>query len=154
MRGLSLLRHSPVLIVVAAAIAVASGGIAAASIPDSSGVIHGCYGTGANPSAALRVIDTAQGATCSKNENSLTWNQTGPKGDKGDPGPPGPSEMFGEGHPGGTNALACAATTLTVAAVPAGDYAISGKTQLTNNVFEGRAVSCELQREREDRDDG
>jgi hypothetical protein len=132
---------------VVASIAVASAGIAAASIPDPNGVIHGCYGTGSNPTAALRVIDTDMGATCSKNEKSLTWDQTGPpgpKGDKGDPGPPGPSEVFGAGHPGGTDVLASAETTLTATAVPAGDYAISGKTQLTNNAFEGRPVSCEL----------
>ena len=35
-----------------------------ASIPDASGVIHGCYNTSlahGNPTGALRVIDTLQG---------------------------------------------------------------------------------------------
>jgi hypothetical protein len=144
MRGLSLLRRSPVLVVTVAAVAIASAGIAVASIPDSSGVIHGCYNTGSNPSGTLRVIDSDKGATCSKNEKPLTWNQTGPKGDKGDPGPPGPSEMFGASDSSAQNVLSSSETLLTGAAVPAGDYAIQGKTELLNDTTDGRATSCEL----------
>lgn len=86
--------------------AAAVAGIAYASIPDSNGLIHGCYNTGSNPSGQLRVVDTGKGATCSKNEQALTWNQTGPqgpqgpqgaKGEKGDPGAPGPTYNAGTG---------------------------------------------------------
>jgi hypothetical protein len=65
-----------VLLVVA--VAVAAGGIAYAAIPDSNGVIDGCY---AKKDGALRVIDTAAGATCdTKKENAIHWDQTGQTG--------------------------------------------------------------------------
>jgi len=61
-------------------------GIAWASIPDSSGVIHGCRKT-ANPGAgALIVIDTDAGQTCPSGFTALDWNQTGPVGPPGQPG--------------------------------------------------------------------
>lgn len=74
------------LLVVAAGLA--AGGIAYASIPDSNGVIQGCY---AKSRGQLRVIDTDKGQTCTANENPLNWNQTGPLGPPGPPGPPGPT---------------------------------------------------------------
>ena len=73
---------------VAVAIAVSGGAIAYASIPDSSGVIHGCYTVNGG---ALRVIDTAKGQTCATGQHSLNWNQKGPKGAAGPPGPAGVS---------------------------------------------------------------
>jgi hypothetical protein len=57
-----------------------------ASIPDSNGLIHGCY---AKTSGALRAIDTAKGQKCAANELALTWNQTGPKGATGAKGAAG-----------------------------------------------------------------
>jgi hypothetical protein len=73
-----------VLLAIAALVA-AGMGIAYASIPDSSGVIHACYQSppphhGAN----LQVIDTDNGGSCGGGMVALTWNQTGPQG------PPGP----------------------------------------------------------------
>jgi hypothetical protein len=65
--------------------------VAYASIPDSGGIIHGCY---QQYTGALRVIDTAKSA-CKVAETSLDWNQTGPPGPKGDQGIPGP-----KGDPG------------------------------------------------------
>jgi hypothetical protein len=59
----------------ATVVAVIGGGIGWAAIPDSSGVIHGCY---AKSNGALRAIDTGQ--TCGKSEVPLNWNQTGPPG--------------------------------------------------------------------------
>jgi hypothetical protein len=41
-----------------------------ASIPDASGVIHGCRKTSGG---ALRVIDTGAGQTCMANETALNW---------------------------------------------------------------------------------
>jgi len=53
-----------------------------ASIPDSAGVIHGCYyqpgkigGTGLRP-GDLRVIDPAKGQSCATDERPLDWGQT------------------------------------------------------------------------------
>lgn len=90
------------------AVGAAGGGAAwaVASVPDSSGVIHGCvalmYGasgevpvtTGAN----LRVIDTEAGQQCTTpngefnpGEKAIEWNVTGPPGVTGPKGPPGQS---------------------------------------------------------------
>jgi hypothetical protein len=73
-----------------AALALVGAGVAYAAIPDSSGVIHGCYST---KNGSLRVIDSA--AKCANGEVALNWNQQGPKGDTGAPGPQGP-----KGDPG------------------------------------------------------
>jgi hypothetical protein len=59
-------------------------GISYASIPDSSGVIHGCRNTS---TGALRVINAPK-QVCSSSEKALNWNQTGPAG------PPGPVLSF------------------------------------------------------------
>ena len=47
---------------------LAAAGVAYAAIPGPDGVISACYNTGSNPSGQLRVIDTASGAKCSKND--------------------------------------------------------------------------------------
>jgi hypothetical protein len=65
-RGISL----AALVVLAVA---AAGGIAYASIPDSSGVIHSCY---KNATGDLRVIDADAGGDCLPNESALDWSQT------------------------------------------------------------------------------
>jgi hypothetical protein len=62
-----------------AAAAVLAGGAAygaVSSIPDSAGVIHGCYDSGGN----VKVIDTSVTTTCPKGYTSLNWNQQGPAG--------------------------------------------------------------------------
>src|SRR5438034_11104221 len=74
------------------------GGIAYASIPDGSGVIHGCY---SSTSGALRVIDTAMGQICSATERVLNWNQTGPTGPTGQTGAQGPYGATGAHGPTG-----------------------------------------------------
>ena len=79
------------------AVTLAAGGIAYASIPDASGVIHGCYKTN---QGTLRVIDTDQGQTCANSESLLNWNQKGPIGAQGSQGPqgdPGPTYAAGTG---------------------------------------------------------
>ncbi len=48
------------------------GGIAAASIPDQQGMIHGCYN---NDTGALRVIDTPSFSCDPDLESELTWVQ-------------------------------------------------------------------------------
>jgi hypothetical protein len=58
MKG-KLLRPTVVALAIAGAL-LAAGGIAYATIPDSSGVIHACYKTN---QGTLRVIDTGQGQT-------------------------------------------------------------------------------------------
>ncbi len=93
------------LIVVAAAtgLALAGTGIALASIPDSSGVIHACY---QNPPPAhganLQVIDTGAGGSCGGGMAALTWNQTGPQGPAGATGATGPQGPAGPSTAGPT----------------------------------------------------
>jgi hypothetical protein len=67
----------PVIVATALAAAVLIASAAWAAIPDSGGVIHGCYLT---KGGLLRVVDTDAGQTCTKYEVALTWNQTGPQG--------------------------------------------------------------------------
>jgi hypothetical protein len=71
--------------------AVAAGGIAVASIPDQSGVIHGCYN---KTDGTLRVIDTAS-HHCRSTEIAIQWNRTGP------PGAPGAAGRTGSAGPAG-----------------------------------------------------
>ena len=56
-----------------------AGGVAWAAIPDSGGVIQGCYNNGGN----LKVVSELP---CPKGWTSLQWNQEGPKGDPGTAG--------------------------------------------------------------------
>ena len=79
------------------AVLVAGGGVALATIPDSGGVISGCY---AKRDGGLRVID-APSALCKSSETALTWNKTGPQGSKGDSGPQGPKGDQGAQGPQG-----------------------------------------------------
>jgi hypothetical protein len=65
---------------IAIGLILATATVAVASIPDGSGVIHGCRD---NKSGALRVIDTDRGQTCRSGETTLTWNQAGPQGPAG-----------------------------------------------------------------------
>ena len=84
--------------------AVLAGGAAFAAIPDSTGVINGCYQKNVGN---LRVIDPSAGDSCRPSEVSLSWSQTGPagpqgpKGDKGDTGPAGPAGPTGPAGPKG-----------------------------------------------------
>src|SRR5487761_1588508 len=64
-----------VVILVASAV-----GVAAASIPDSSGLVHGCYKATAatNGTHALTIIDAAKTSACPSGYKSLNWNVNGP----------------------------------------------------------------------------
>ena len=68
------------------AVLAVGGGFAYSAIPDSAGVLHGCY---SGKDGALRLIDTAAGQRCSKKETAVSWNQAGTPGPRGAPGPAG-----------------------------------------------------------------
>lgn len=128
----SLGRGGRLLLVVAVGGAVF--GIASAvqaSIPDASGVIHGCYNTSlahGSPTGALRVIDTAKpNGTCASWEAPLDWNQTGPTGVTGATGPTGPTgpsgSWYAEGH--ASSGANDAPTTIASLTLPPGNYTLS-----------------------------
>lgn len=69
------------------------GGVSYASIPDSSGVVHGCYRTSNPAKGAVTVVDSDAGESCPSGTASLNWNQIGtqgPAGPQGLAGLPGP----------------------------------------------------------------
>jgi hypothetical protein len=68
-------------------------GVAWAAIPDSDGVIQGCYNSGGN----IKVVSELP---CPKGYTSLPWNQQGPKGD---PGTDGVSPAVTQLSPGDAN---------------------------------------------------
>ncbi len=137
-------------LVLALAVGGAVFGIATAvqaSIPDSSGVIHGCYNNSlahGYPTGALRVIDTSKvNGNCASWETPLNWLQaapTGATGPTGQTGPTGPTGATGPTGPSGTPDVWSAATSppgaaislgqqtlVLTKAVPAGTYLIQAK---------------------------
>ena len=73
-----------------------------AAIPDSSGVINGCYQKNVGN---LRVIDPSAGDSCRPSEIAISWSQTGPQGPHGATGPAGPVAPTGpKGDTGATGA--------------------------------------------------
>jgi hypothetical protein len=110
------------LLVTLAVAGVALGaGIAYASIPDSGGMIHGCY---ANKDGSLRVIDTGAGGACDpKKETPLNWNQKGPTG------PSGTSHAY-YSYGGLTSFTMLGGSFVTVgklASLPAGTYVVTAR---------------------------
>src|SRR3954454_14664 len=77
---------------------LAGGAVALAAIPDSSGVIHGCYQKNVGN---LRVIDPDAGDKCRPPEITISWNQTGPVGPVGPQGPKGDTGATGPQGPKG-----------------------------------------------------
>lgn len=118
---------------IAIVVVLAAGGIAYASIPDSGGVIHGCY---QKTNGSLRVIDTEAGGKCSSNENSLSWNQTGPAG------PRGPSDAYLASD--GGKPIGLSPTTLVSLTLPAGNYTLIAKTGVYD-LSSADIVDCLLQ---------
>jgi hypothetical protein len=110
---------------VLAVIGLVVGGIAFATIPDSSGVIHGCY---SKNNGALRVIDDSV-SQCSNKENALNWNARGT------------SHAYHASDPT-VIALSTTPTTILSLNLPAGSYVVVGKTNTFGLV--NYNVSCTL----------
>ncbi|RIK36815.1 MAG: hypothetical protein DCC55_26145 [Chloroflexi bacterium] len=90
------LGHASLVVLVVAWLPLVLGSADAASIPELTGEITGCYDT---ENGALRVINAAAGQQCGATEQTLIWNQigpAGPQGEKGDTGPAGPAGPQGE----------------------------------------------------------
>ncbi len=95
---LTLTRVAPIAL---AAAVISVSGIALASIPDASGVIHGCYKTSGPAQGVLGVIDTGAGQACPSGTTPLSWNQTGPQGPAGATGATGAQGPQGDTGPQG-----------------------------------------------------
>jgi hypothetical protein len=119
------MRRRTVFLSVLGAVLLTMGGVAAhATIPDSSGVIHGCY----DKSGALRVVDPPTPPGCTAKERAVNWNQTGPQG------PAGPQGS--QGAPGGVSGYVVATTNSgfiaagsggsVVAYCPTGEHVLDG----------------------------
>lgn len=117
-------RRLPSAAVLAVAVLTVNATAVVASIPDSAGVIHGCYNS---QTGNVRVIDSPT-ATCRNDETAIQWNQTGPQGpqgpggpqgQKGDPGaigpagPQGPQGATGPAGPAGPQGPASAPDAIT-----------------------------------------
>jgi hypothetical protein len=104
MRRITGFRPSPAMAVASIALFLAVGGVAAASIPDASGVVHVCY---QKSGGGLRIVDTAKRGTvgrCRKGERATSWTRraavTGTSGVRGSQGrwaPPAPPQALPEG---------------------------------------------------------
>jgi hypothetical protein len=137
MRG-KLIRPALVGLVIVGALLVV-GGIAYATIPDASGVIHGCYKKAPpnnkpapSDTGTLRVIDTDKGQTCSPSETPLDWNQTG---QQGPPGPTGPSDVYSvDGYGAGLKNLPfhTEVDLATTSTLPVGSYFVQAETEANN----------------------
>lgn len=96
-------RRGRIVAVSVAGVAAITGAVAASaatpfSIPDSSGVIHGCFKTAATTATTpkqtpLLVVDSR--GKCSTGYSPLNFNQTGPAGPVGATGPEGPQGAQG-----------------------------------------------------------
>lgn len=90
------------LVGVVAATAGLGAAFAVGAIPDSGGVIHGCYATSGvslQDQGRLRVIDSS--ASCGGGEVALNFNQQGPTGASGAAGAQGPAGPTGPQGPAG-----------------------------------------------------
>ena len=140
MKG-KLIRPAVVAVAIVGALLVA-GGIAYATIPDASGVIHGCYNkTG---QATLRVIDTDKGQACSSSETPLNWSQTGPTGPQG---PTGPSDVYSvDGFNAGLKGIPVSPNWVDLAttSLPAGSYFVQAETTADTFASSSTDFFCDL----------
>jgi collagen triple helix repeat protein len=94
-------RKGAQIALIAAGILVGSAGVALATgqVIGANNTIDGCYG---KLTGILRTIDKQAGQNCLSFENSISWNQQGPRGGqgvpgaKGDPGPQGTQGPAGQ----------------------------------------------------------
>jgi hypothetical protein len=129
--------------VVALAVSAGLATFAYASIPDSGGVIHGCYKTSGGD---LRVVDSATDS-CKNGEAALNWSQTGPQGPQGPQGPAGPQGPEGSGHA----FFATGSTTIThgldevvaLTGLPAGTYLVWAPVIVVGDGDSGTNDVCE-----------
>ena len=128
-RKLGVLVFACVIVGVGAITTVALG-----VIPDSNGVIHGCYPTNSQDSQSGAGLVLVNGTTCPRGDTAISWNQTGPTGVAGPTGPTGVTGLTGATGatgatgPAGSSSVRVAYVNPECASVVAGSDA-TGVTQ-------------------------
>jgi hypothetical protein len=116
---------------------VVAGGLVLATIPDSNGVIHGCY---LKSGGTVRVIDSSV-TNCKAGETAISWSVQGPPGLPGAPGAPGepgqrgPSDAFlvDQRSSFASHLLDnLTFTDLVTLSLPAGSYVVNGTAALAS----------------------
>lgn len=129
------------VMLVAAVVVLVGGGIAYATIPDSSGKIHACYKLSGG---ALRVIDSG---SCLSSEAPLNWSQTGPQGQQGIQGPQGergPSDLWHDDGYGSSQSISGGGfVSLASVTLGAGSYFVQASTNL-DDPFNAASYGCHL----------
>jgi hypothetical protein len=168
MHRFSFVRKPAAVVAIAAAALLVVAGVAYATIPDSGGVIHGCY---SKSGGSLRVIDVSV-TNCQKSETALDWNvqgqqgpqvpagpqgapgQQGPAGPQGNPGPQGPA---GPPGPSGLSHGYLASTSnvpisqapafsevALLSAVPDGNYMVSAQIGAVDSGGSNPDIRCRV----------
>lgn len=140
-------RPSPALLVSIAALAVALGGVAWATIPGPNGVITTCYkqkAINSGNTTPLQLIDTAK-TSCPSGFTTLSFNQTGPHGPAGHTGPRGPSDAYQSARAQQQEVhVYPLGTKVAGVDLPAGSYVINAKVDLANVSEQPRRGACDL----------
>jgi hypothetical protein len=138
-----------------------AGAVGYAAVPDADGTIHGCY---RRMLGTPRVTDASSAnpvlRKCSAAETAISWSQAGPMGPAGPSGPPGLPGAQGEPGPQGPAGpsdayvaqhaepvhLTAAAANLATLNLPAGQYVLFAKVEVSNPGSSGQRVECALDR--------
>ncbi len=131
-----------------AAMGIANAVSAPTKVPDSTtGVITACM---VKKTGDVRFINAQKGATCTKKEKKITFNQTGPQGLQG------PAGVQGERGP--SNGYVAQRTTakslgelvlvggndIAKLTLPAGTYMINANTSVRATSIETSSITCRL----------
>jgi hypothetical protein len=106
-----------------------AGSVVLATIPDASGVIHGCY---QRPEGSVRIIDDSE-TSCRPSESPVSWSVQGPRGLTGAPGPTGPSNAFLKDQRGSFSSQLINSPSfvnIVTLSLPAGSYVVNATAAL------------------------
>ena len=141
LQGFSRLDRLPAALIAGLAIGGVTTGVAYATIPDSSGLIHGCV---VPSGGSLRIIDSGKMASCPAGDSSLNWAQTGPQGNPGAQGPRGVQGNQGSVGPVGTSGLSGYVVAQTTISVSPGAFVggtascpVVGSPSVQSNALDG-----------------
>jgi hypothetical protein len=106
---------------------VAAVGMAYASIPDSSGVIHACYQNVTSANKPVKLLNTSQKTACPSGWLPVSWNQQGIQG------PPGTNGVSGYQLITAAGTVSANTGATVTAQCPGGKHEIGGGYEQTPN---------------------